>query len=137
MDIFNYIAKNNTEEAVNYAGENGVTEVFSVSDLANKLKKIFARGEEKAKEILNLHPDKAVILEAFQSTQEPIKPIFQKRNLEGDTCCSCMKNITGDSTSNNTNTNTSTNSSNIVSSTNTFIILGALIISVAVLSLKK
>jgi hypothetical protein len=123
MQVFKYIADNNTEDALDYCQQNGYTEIYNTNQLANSLRNIFAKSEEKAKEILGLHPDKNVILEVFEikpievTKIETPKEYVEKRNFD------CYKNAEGDSTK-------------VASQTNTYILLGAIIISLAIISIK-
>ena len=127
MQVFKYIADNNTDSALEFCEQNGYYNIYSPSDLANTLRKIFVVGEEKAKEVLSLHPDKSVILEIFEVKPKEIvtEPIVVQRSIPYEQpTCPCYRNADG------------TNPTNIANQTNTYILLGALIISVAIISLK-
>lgn len=113
MSVYYYIAQLNPESAYDVCQQNGFTEIFSQEELADTLQAIAASGESGLKQVLSAHPDKEVIVEMFQKKEEP------KQNFA---------NASGDSPS---------KTSKLVSQTNAFILVGAIIVSLAIISAKQ
>ena len=112
-----------------------------MEDLADSLKSIVAeQGQDSLEEILNIHPEKEVILEIFDKKkvidtkplEEVMQSLFDKNKpVEKEKQdCGCMKSA--DAT-----TTTTSAPSAVVNQTNTYILVGALIVSIAILSMKK
>jgi hypothetical protein len=118
MNVYSYIAENNPNDANQICVKNGLDDADTTETLAFYLQTIVAQnGVDSLKEILNLHPDKEVILELYQ---EPTK-IDDKNVFEVKA----------------TPLNADGQSSNIAQNTNTFILLGAIVVSLAIISLNK
>jgi hypothetical protein len=140
MNIYRYIAENNPHDSYDLCMQHGDFPIESIEDLEIALESIVAMGEEKAIKVLELHPDKDVITEIFAKSVTPAeankvvpqiievpKLIEVPKFIEKE--CSCNKlNATGD---------TPTQNHSIVTQTNTYILLGALIVSMAIISIKK
>jgi hypothetical protein len=111
-----------------------------MKELADSLKSIVAeQGQGSLEEILNIHPEKEVILEIFDKKkvidEKPLEQIIQSifdknKPVEKEKDCGCMKSA--DATPSITNP-----PSAVVNQTNTYILVGALIVSIAILSMKK
>jgi len=132
MNIYRYIAENNPDASYNLCMQNGDFLIESMDELELALQSIVAMGEEKAIKVLDLHPDKDVITEIFAKSITPAEAnkVVPQVVLTEPKQCSCNKlNATGD-------TPTQQNHS-IVTQTNTYILLGALIVSMAIISIKK
>lgn len=141
MNVYLYIAENNPDEAYEICKKYGYFNINSIEELADALKSIVAEnGQEPLEEILNIHPEKEVILEIFDKKkvidEKPLEDIIQKifdKNkpvpMEKQDC-GCMKSA--DAT-----TTTQVAPSAVVNQTNTYILVGALIVSIAILSMKK
>jgi hypothetical protein len=112
MSVYYYIAQLNPESAYDVCQQNGFTEIFSQEELADTLQVIAASGESGLKQVLSAHPDKEVIVEMFQKKEEP------KQNFA---------NANGDSSK----------PTKLVSQTNAFILVGAIIVSLAIISAKQ
>ena len=119
MNVYSYIAENNPNDANQICVKNGLDDADTTETLAFYLQTIVAQhGVDSLKEILNLHPDKEVILELYQEpTKIDDKNVFEVKapsvmNADGQT-------------------------SNIAQNTNTFILLGAIVVSLAIISLNK
>ena len=115
MSVYYYIAQLNPDMAYDVCQQNGFTQIFSQEELADTLQAIAASGESGLKQVLSAHPDKEVIVEMFQKKEEP------KQNFA---------NASGDASS-------SSKSSKLVSQTNAFILVGAIIVSLAIISAKQ
>jgi len=140
MNVYLYIAENKPDEAYEICKKYGYFNINSIEELADALKSIVAeQGQDSLEEILNIHPEKEVILEIFdkkkvidtkpfeevmQSMFDKNKPVVEKQD------CGCMKSV--DATP-----STSSAPSAVVNQTNTYILVGALIVSIAILSMKK
>ena len=143
MNVYLYIAENNPDAAYEICKKYGYFNVNSIEDLSNSLQSIVAEnGQDALKEILDIHPEKSVILEVFEKkkvNEVPLEEVIQKifdRNKPVEkekSDCSCMKNADGAALASPLPPTVS-NSSN---QTNTFILVGALIVSLAIISMKK
>ena len=143
MNVYLYIAENNPDAAYEICKKYGYFNVQSIEELADSLQAIVAEhGQDSLQEVLEIHPEKDVILELFDkkkvdeepSVEELVTKILkQDRQMERERArdCSCMKSADATST-NSANTNSS-----IVNQTNTYILVGALIVSLAIISMKK
>ena len=119
MDVFEYISEINPSEAYQICHRHGIYQINSPAELPMYLQAIVAeKGEPAFKEILSIHPDREVIMEVFEpkTLQTPVPP------------CGCMKSADG------TESNSSPNIT--ASQTNTYILVGALIVSLAIISMK-
>ena len=115
MDVYSYIAELNPMGANEICVKNGLDESNKTETIANYLESIVAQnGEVSLKEIMNLHPDKDVILECFQlpKIEEKIVEVQVPKVMNAD----------GQST--------------LANNTSTYILMGAIIISFAIISLK-
>ena len=122
MSVYRYIAESNPQEAGLYCEKNGL-QPNSVEDIARQLEAIVANGGEPAlRNILDIHPDKDVILELFG---KPIinNPISTQQVPQSQPQI-IMVGTDG--------TKTPTPANN----TNKYILIAALIVSVAIISMK-
>jgi hypothetical protein len=140
MNVYLYIAENNPDAAYEICKKYGYFNVQSIEELATCLQDIVSKnGQYSLQEILEIHPEKEVILELFDKKkvidekplEEVIQSIFDKNKIveKEKPDCSCMKSADA--------TVTSVPQTNIVNQTNTYILVGALIVSIAILSMKK
>jgi len=133
MNVYRYIAESNTDAAYMLCESKGVNEIYSMDDLESALELLVAQGEQYAIQVFNLHPDKDMLIEAFGKKEETSPIEIKKQEVivvdEKPTNCSCKLNATGDDTQQQKNS--------IVTQTNTYILLGALIVSMAIISIKK
>jgi len=118
MNVYRYIAETNPNEANDICEKNGLMGARSIDGIAFYLQSIVAQnGEVALKEILSLHPDKDVIIEMFQPKEEP-KPV--------EITTSKTMNADGQQTT-----------STLPYQTNTYILIAAVIVSIAIISSKK
>jgi hypothetical protein len=132
MNVYRYIAESNTDAAYQLCQSKGIYEIYSIDDLELALESLVAQGEQQAIKVFSLHPDKDVITEVFGKKETPIE--IKKQEVvvaEKPTNCSCKLNATGDTQPQQQQTNS------IVTQTNTYILLGALIVSMAIISINK
>ena len=143
MNVYLYIAENNPDEAYEICKKYGYFNVQSIEELAICLQDIVSEnGQDSLQQILEIHPEKDVILELFEkkkveeqpNVEELVTKILRQdrqmeREMRRDRDCSCMKSADA--------TVTAVPQSNIVNQTNTYILVGALIVSIAILSMKK
>lgn len=113
MSVYYYIAQLNPDLAYDVCQKNGFTQIFSQEELADTLQTIAASSENGLKQVLSAHPDKEVIIEMFQKKEEQPKQNFA--NASGD----------------------SSKTTKLVSQTNAFILVGAIIVSLAIISAKQ
>jgi hypothetical protein len=144
MNLYLYIAENNPDASYEVCKKYGYFNIQSIEELASSLQSIVAEnGQDSLQEILDIHPDKDVILEIFEkkkveeqpNVEELVTKILKRdRQMERerlrDRDCSCMKSA--DAT-----TSTDNSTSSVVNQTNTYILVGALIVSIAIISMKK
>jgi len=138
MNVYLYIAENNPDEAYEICKKYGYFNINSIEELADALKSIVAeQGQDSLEEILNIHPEKEVILEIFDKKKEidtkPIEEVIQlmfDKNKPIEKDCGCMKSA-------DASPSTPSAPSPVVNQTNTYILVGALIVSIAILSMKK
>jgi hypothetical protein len=139
MNVYLYIAQNNPDAAYEICKKYGYFNINSIEELANALQGIVAEhGQDSLKEILEIHPEKEVILEVFDDKKKvnevPLEEVLQKvfdknKPVEKEKSdCSCMKNA---------DASVNTAPSTAVNQTNTYILVGALIVSLAIISMKK
>jgi len=131
MNVYQNIAYNNPDAANEICKKYGYYQVENVDELAYCLQKIVAdEGESAFAEIMNLHPDKDVILELFEKKSEPVvvqelqtEPIMERERRRD---CSCMMNAEGPNTP-----------GFAAGQTNMFILVAAMIVSISIISMKK
>jgi hypothetical protein len=133
MNVYDYIANVNPDAANSVCKKYGYYQIENLEELAWCLRQIVAdNGEESLKKIMELHPEKEVILELFEVKPEPKKeevsstPIIMM-NADGNNNkdCGCnMKNADGASTG-------------VASQTNMIILVAAMIVSISIISMKK
>ena len=82
MNVYLYIAENNPDAAYEICKKYGYFNINSMEELADSLKSIVAeQGQGSLEEILNIHPEKEVILEIFDKKkvieEKPLEEIIQ------------------------------------------------------------
>lgn len=135
MTVYSYISQNNPDGAYEICKKYGYFDVQTLDELSYCLQDIVStKSEEGLSDVLSIHPEKDVILELYQvkvetePTAESIKPLqtSMPTPILPDTDCSCnTKNADGAQVS------------SVVNQTNTYILVGALIVSIAIISMKK
>lgn len=129
MTIYDYIATNNPSESSRIINSFG----YSVSDpgdmSANLRYLVTQEGEPALKAILNAHPDKDIILEAFSA---PMVEPQTSCNCKGRNC-SCGR---GDFANASGSENGITQASMSAHQTNVFLFAAALILAVAIITKK-
>ena len=130
MSVYRYIAESNTDASYELCQSNGMYDIYNMDDLEMALESLVAQGEQKAIKVFELHPDKDVIVEVFGKKEEIAPVEIKKQEViveEKPKDCSCKLNATGDTQQNHS----------IVNQTNTYILLGAIIVSMAIISMNK
>jgi hypothetical protein len=118
LNVYNHIAHNNTDKALEVCKKYGYMPA-NYNELSFCLEDIVAKeGEPALKEIMEIHPDKEVLLELFEPKPEP--PVME-RNRD----CSCMMNADGNN-----------QQQGIASQTNLVILVAAMIVAISVISIK-
>jgi hypothetical protein len=70
MNVYQYIAYSNTDAANALCNKHGYYQIQSYDELADCLQSIVARkGESAFKEVMELHPEKEVVVELFMKTR--------------------------------------------------------------------
>lgn len=134
MNVYQYIAESNPDASYELCNQYGVYDIQSFNELSSGLMGIVAQdGEDGFKKVMDLHPDKEVVLELFQVVSEPPKPEPAPVVVKD---CGC------DGSSNMMNANGLTNTINAVNSglamnTNTIILISALIVSISIIASMK
>jgi hypothetical protein len=131
MNVYHYIAESNPDAANEVCKKYGYFQINSIDELANCLQGIVAQeGEKGLKDVMTLHPDKDVLIELFDKKKDstPIPVVMPQppvvANADG---CACNKNANADGTT----------PSSLVNQTNMYILFGAVIVSIAILSYNK
>jgi len=129
MSVYNHIAESNPNQAADFCLNNGY-QPTDIESIAIYLETIVAQnGESAFKNVMELHPEKEVILELFQqkenNTNRNIDNIVEIKPpvMLSTTTSSNMMNATGNAGSSQ--------------QTNTYILVAALIVSIAIISMKK
>ena len=127
MNVYHYIAENNPDAANEICKKYGFFQINSIDELGNCLQEIVGQhGESSLSEIMSLHPDKEVLIELFDKKKDDTTPVIVQQpvvaNADG---CSCNKSADG------------TSPSQLVNQTNMYILFGAVIVSIAILSYNK
>jgi hypothetical protein len=123
MNVYQHIAENNPYAANEFCKKYGYYQNQYIEEIPDCLQIIVAdNGESAFKDLMELHPEKSVILELFQPEPQPMQQTLQQPQVQQD--CGCTKNADG-------------TASNIASSTNVVIIVAALIISISLIAMKK
>ena len=127
MNVYTYIVECNPNEAYEICKKYGFFNIQSTEEMAKCLETIIANeGEDAFKEMMELHPDKEVIVELFsQKKNDEPQPVAAPVLVEAP------KQVSADGSVNATGQN------GLVNQTNTYILVAALIISVAIISMKK
>lgn len=123
MRVYTYIVECNPHEAYEVCKKYGFFNIESKEQMADCLEIIVAQeGEGAFKDVMELHPDKEVLVELFTKKEEPAPvKVEEPKQVSADG----MMNANGVAPS------------NLVNQTNTYILVAALIISVAIISMKK
>lgn len=128
MKVFLDIATADPDKANALCQKYGYYQITSVPELAFTLQQLVRdEGESAFKEIMELHPEKDVIIELFQPKAAPVETVVVKEKE-----CPCMLGADGSQSSAQSNL-----PQGITLQTNTMILLAALIVSVAIISMKK
>lgn len=132
MTVYQYIANVNPDAANEVCKKYGYYQIENVEELAWCLRQIVAdNGEESLKKIMELHPEKEVILELFEVKPEPKKeevsstPIIMNADGNNKDCGCNMRNADGAATT------------GVASQTNMIILVAAMIVSISIISMKK
>lgn len=128
MSVFKYIAESSPFDANQYCVKNGMQDALTLDEISNNLTTLVASGGENTfKDVMNLHPDKEVILELFQQKQKK-DDIFEVVRPPMMVQQPFYMNATGVPAQ---------PQSSVVSNTSIMIVVSALIISIAIISLNK
>jgi hypothetical protein len=138
MNIYQYIAQNSPNECYEICQQYGYYDVADIEELSLAIAQLVANEGEKAfKQVLDLHPDKEVILEAYQIQPQP--QTSRPLQFTGDKEEALLPAVPF-----NTNPlsqryfNAEGSGENkLVNQTNLFILVGAMIVSLAIISIKK
>jgi hypothetical protein len=126
MNVFQYIAENNPDAAYEVCKKYGHFDIQSLDELSQYLEHICStNGEDTFKEVISLHPDKQILGEVFGTLNNPPKD------------CGCNKSESTIVPTETTKLNASGGGFTLVNQTNTYILIGAVIVSLAIISLNK
>lgn len=125
MSVYRYIAQVNPNGANEVCLRNGFGDIYSDEELVDTLQIIAAQGEYGLKDVMSAHPDKDVIVELFLDNTS--KTDYSKQpEVIVETAPPVQQNFAN-----------AEGQSKIVSQTNTFILIGAVLVSLAILSTVK
>ena len=130
MSVYKYIAELNPSPANDFCVSQGFQNASCSDELADNLVTIVAQNGELAfKKIMELHPDKDVIIEMFSQKQQPKQQIFDSGITEVQQPALIERplqegylNATG---------------SGIAKNTNTIILASAVLVALAIISTVK
>lgn len=130
MNVYQYIAYSNPDAANELCNKHGYFQIQTEEELAYCLQSIVARkGETAFKEIMELHPDKDVVLELFEKPESPKPNMMEFQGGMQMRDCSCMNMRNADGTA--------TATQSLASQTNFMILAAAMIVSISIISMKK
>ncbi len=138
MNVYEYIAEANPDGALKLCNRYGFFQINNQDELATCLLSIVAQdGNENAqnalKEVMELHPDKDTIIELFDKKKDESVVVTAPVSTDSNKDCGCSHNKNADGGSRGVDaTLASGGISGIANQTNTYIIVAALIISLAV-----
>jgi len=125
MNVYHYIAENNPDAANEVCNKYGFFQINSIDELANCLQQIVAQdGEGSFKEVMELHPDKDVLIELFDKKKDETPAVVTPQVLNADGC-SCKSSADG------------TTPSPLINQTHMYILFGATFVSIALIALIK
>lgn len=131
MNVYQNIAQSNPDAAYEVCKNYGYFDIVNLDELSHCLQTIVAQqGEEGLKDVMSLHPDKDVLLELFgkKKDDELVEVVVKD--------CSCNKENSA-ATSPAILNATGSGTTNLVNQTNLYILAGAVIVSFAIISMKK
>lgn len=129
MTVYQYIAEANPDAAYEVCKKHGYFDVKNLDELSLSLQQIIAQGGEPAfEQVMQLHPDAEVIIELYKNKSTLNNPVMVE--VEKKEPCACSKK-SADGVSGITMSPTP-----IVSQTNLYILVGALMVTFAVISLS-
>lgn len=133
MNVYQNIAQSNPDAAYEVCKNYGYFDIVNLDELAHCLQTIVAQnGETGLKEVMTLHPDKDVLIELFGKKKDDLVEVVVKED------CSCNKENTTNTTAQLPQLNaTGSGTTNLVNQTNLYILAGAIIVSFAIISMKK
>jgi hypothetical protein len=124
MHVYHYIAENNPDAAFEVCKKYGYFKINSIDELANCLQNIVAQdGEGSLKEVMELHPDKDVLIELFDKKKDDTTPVVATSVANADGC-SC-KSADGSTPS------------PLINQTHMYILFGAVFVSIAIIAITK
>lgn len=124
MNVYLYIAENNPDAAFEVCKKYGYFQINSIDELANCLQNIVAQdGEGSFKEVMELHPDKDVLIELFDKKKDDTTPVVATPVANADGC-SC-------------NSADGTTPSPLINQTHMYILFGAAFVSIAIIAITK
>jgi hypothetical protein len=135
MNVYQYITQSSPNETYAICQKYGYIEVSDLDEMAEIIANIVSEfGEDAFKEVMSIHPDKQIILELYQPAK-PLQYFNATQNSE--------PKISGVPTNLLYNNNpirekyfNAEGGSKIVNQTNMFILAGAVIVSLAIISSK-
>jgi hypothetical protein len=132
MSVYKYIAENNPNSAYEVCKKYGFFQISDEQHMADCLEEIVAKGgEESITDVMDLHPDKEVILELFQKKNDDLDKPHTKQE------CGCKNSSFQNRKRLARFANANAGQKNIANQTNTYILIGALVISIAIISAIK
>lgn len=131
MNVYHYIAESNPDAANEVCKKYGYFQINSIDELGQCLQNVVAQeGEKGLKDVMSLHPDKEVLIELFDKKKDettPIPAVVAQPMVANADGCGCSNKSSADGTT----------PSSLVNQTNMYILFGAVIVSIAILSYNK
>lgn len=122
MRVYTYIVECSPNEAYEVCKKYGFFNIESKEEMADCLEMIVAKGGESAfNDVMSLHPDKEVLIELYTPKKEEAPaPVKVEEPKQVSAVVSADGSVSG-----------------LANQTNTYILVAALIISFAIISMKK
>jgi len=129
MNVYYYIAESNPDACYEICKKYGFFQVADLNEMSETMQTIVGKGNEEAlKDIMDLHPDKGVILELFEKRENGAMTKAEcdtKLNADGLRFRRRRMMMGADA------------SKGSASQTNTYILVGAIIVALAIVSSIK
>jgi len=134
MSVYKYIAELNSNQANDLCNQQGLPDASDSDELASNLVAIVAQnGESALKNIMELHPDKDLILEMFRCSSCESKQQAQTPQIDAgitEVQPLAVRQLQSEDSYLNAS------GSGIAKNTNTIILVSALVIALAIISIK-
>jgi hypothetical protein len=132
MNVYQYIAQSNPNETYAICQKYGYVEVSDLDEMSEIVANIVSEfGEDALKEVMSIHPDKEILIELYQPSY-PLQYFNGAKNISEPSSVQFNNNPIREKYFNAEGQSPN----KLVSQTNMYILVGALIVSLAIMSVK-